>query len=243
MRAVCLVCLACLLGGCLKPAGNLTVQAVDEPEFRAMTVALRPQLEQKGILDGEGAWYSSLISLAGMGFGGVKNAGQTLLDRLSPAFRFPGTDPTLLPSTFRGMLTEQAGVTVTKHSFTVEQGLDRLYVSLLALADWDQDGKDDWLALCRVEPQSSPGNRRDYYLVITDLTPPVLTPRVLAVRDCADGRCRVVETASDPSLTPDSPAVELMQGQQNVTQPPRKPGEASPSPATHNGLREQALTQ
>lgn len=242
MRALCVLCLVCLLGGCVKPADNLTVQPLDGPEFRAMAVTLRPQLTRKGVLDEEGAWYTPLISLAGMGFGNVKNAGQTLLDRLSPAFRFPGADPGLLPPTFRGMLTEQAKVTVAKHAFTVEQGLDRVYVSLLALTDWNQDGTDDWLVLCRVEPQSSPGNNRDYYLVLTDLHPAILTPRVLAVRDCVGGRCRVVETASDPALTPDSPAVELMQGQQDVTQPPSNvPGKTSRPPSTSPGLREQAL--
>lgn len=220
MRMPAVLCLACLLGGCVTPAGNLTVQPVDEFEFRTMTSSLRPQLTRKGLLTDDGAWYSPVLSLAGLGLGPTKNAGTVLLDRLSPAFRFPGADPSLLPASFRGMVTDEATVTVTDHAFTVLQGVDKLYVSLLAVTDWTHDGRDDWLVLCRVEPQHQKDTRRDYYLLIADPSAPVLTPRVLAVRDCVNGRCRVVETADDPDLAPDSPAVELLQGQQAVTQPP-----------------------
>lgn len=232
MRSIAVLCLACLLGGCFTPAGNLTVQPLDEHEFRTMAAALRPQLTGHGLLTDDGAWYAPVLSLAGMGFGSTKHAGTVLLDRLSPAFRFPGLDTALLPESFRGMLTDGAQVTVTDHSFTILQGVDKLYVSLLALTDWNRDGRDDWLVLCRVEPQNQTDTRRDYYLLVDDPTAPVLTPKVLAVRDCVNGRCRVVATADAPGLTPDSPAVELMQGQQNVTQPPTSaPAETKRGPA------------
>ena len=152
MRSIAVLCLACLLGGCFTPAGNLTVQPLDEPEFRTMAAALRPQLTGHGLLTDDGAWYAPVLSLTGMGFGSTKHAGTVLLDRLSPAFRFPGLDTALLPESFRGMLTDGAQVTVTDHSFTILQGVDKLYVSLLALTDWNRDGRDDWLVLCRVEP-------------------------------------------------------------------------------------------
>lgn len=220
MRLLCVLCLVGLLGGCFTPAGNLTVQPLDEPEFRTMTATLRPQLIRKGLVTEDGGWYAPVLSLAGLGLGSTRNAGARLLDRLSPAFRFPGSDPALLSPSFRSMLTDEARVTVADHSFTVLQGVDRLYVSLLALTDWNHDGRDDWLVLCRVEPQNQTGTLRDYYLIISDPAASVLVPRVLAVRDCVNGRCRVVETADDPGLAPESPAVELTQGQQNVTRPP-----------------------
>lgn len=228
MRVFVVLCVAGLMGGCVTPAGNLTVQPLDKPEFRAMTAALRPQLIRKGLLTDDGAWYAPVLSRAGMGFGPAKNAGAVLLDRLSPAFRFPGAAPSLPFASFRDMLTDEATVTVTGHAFTVLQGVDRLHVSLLALTDWNRDGRDDWLVLCRVEPRNQKDTRRDYYLLIADPAAPVLVPQVLAVRDCVNGRCRVVETADAPGLAPDSPAVELMQGQQAVTQPPSDAPAESP---------------
>lgn len=229
MRTVAVLCLVCLLGGCFTPAGNLTVQPLDEPEFRTMAAVLRPQMTRHGLLTDDGAWYAPVLSLAGMGFGASGHAGSILLDRLSPAFRFPGSDTSLLPGSFRGMLTDEARVTVTDHSFTVLQGVDKLYVSLLALTDWNRDGRKDWLVLCRVEPLNRTDTRRDYYLLIDNPAASVLTPKVLAVRDCVNGRCRVVDTADAPGLAPDSPAVELMQGQQDVTRPP------TPAPVEDKG--------
>lgn len=236
MRRIAALCLAgvlevCLLGGCAVPDGNLTVQPLDEPEFRTMTTLLRPQLTRQGLLTEDGAWYEPVLSLAGMGLGSTGHAGAILFERLSPAFRFPGLAQELLPGSFRSMVTSEARVSVAAHSFTVLQGMDKVHVSLLALTDWTRDGRDDWLLLCRIEPQNQQGTRRDYYLLVDDPAASVLKPRVLAIRDCVSGRCRVVETADDPGLAPESPAVELMQGQQTITQPPASaPAEARRGP-------------
>ncbi|MCH5276516.1 MAG: motor neuron and pancreas homeobox protein 1 [Desulfovibrionaceae bacterium] len=238
MRRIAVLCLACLLSGCVTPAGNLTVQALDKPEFRTMTSVLRPQLTRHGLLTEDGAWYEPVLSLAGLGLGSTAHAGATLFERLSPAFRFPGLAQDLLPGSFRGMVTGEAGVSVTAHAFTVLQGVDKVHVSLLALTDWTRDGRDDWLLLCRIEPQNQPGTRRDYYLLVDDPAAPVLKPRVLAIRDCVSGRCRIVETADDPGLAPESPAMELMQGQQTITQPP-----ASAPAELRQGPTQTRLTQ
>lgn len=237
MRRIAALCLAgllggCLLGGCAAPAGNLTVQPLDKPEFRTMTSLLRPQLIRHGLLTEDGAWYEPVLSLADLGLGSTRHAGKILFERLSPAFRFPGSAQDLLPGSFLGMVTGEARVNVTAHSFTVLQGVDKVHVSLLALTDWTRDGRDDWLLLCRVEPQNQQGTRRDYYLLVDDPSASVLEPRVLAIRDCVSGRCRVVETADDPALAPESPAVEFLQGQQAVTQPPASgPAEVQRGPA------------
>ena len=214
------------------------MQPLDKPEFRAMTTLLRPQLTRQGLLTEDGAWYEPVLSLAGMGLGSTGRAGGILFERLSPAFRFPGLEQDLLPGSFRSMVTREARVSVTAHAFTVRQGVDKVHVSLLALTDWTRDGRDDWLILCRIEPQNQQGTRRDYDLLVDDPDAPILRPRVLAIRDCVSGRCRVVETADDPVLAPESPAVELMQGQQTITQPP-----ASAPAGTGQGPTQTRLTQ
>lgn len=225
--AVCCAGLLGLTGGCFRPAGNITVEPLDHEEFRVMRTVLRPQLERRGILDADGAWYSPLVSLTALGWGDARNAGEVLLQRLSPAFRFPGTDPSRLPASFQAMLSEDAEVTVSSTAFSVSQGLDRIGVSLIAEADWNRDGRKDWLVLCRIEPQGTPGGRRDYYLAVTDFSRPVLTPEVIAIRDCVGGRCEIVATAADPGLVPDLPVMEMLQGQQIVTRPPRPEADAA----------------
>lgn len=257
LSCVMLLCVACLSGGCFQPSNSLLVKPLNDAEFRMMTQVIRPQLVQKGILDAEGAWYSPRVSFGRFGSRDVDNAGEILLQRLSPAFRFPGMDPAQLPATFRGLLTDEARVAVSDHSFTVNQGMDRIFVAVVAVTDWNRDGTQDWLVLCRIEPLSTPGAQRDYYLVLTDLNQPVLMAQVLAVRDCLNKRCQVFTSPSDSGLIEDTPAIELMQGQESVTHPPvpRAAGQTLPLPAAagstagpaagkdDSGLSEKRLTQ
>lgn len=210
---------------CVRPEAMVPVEPIQVQEFETMTGLLRPKLQQKGLLDAEGAWYSPLISFAQMGIGEASNAGEVLLNRLSPAFRFPTLDPEQLPRTFKAMLVQNAQVTLKPSEFTVHQGLDTVYVALLALTDWNRDGKTDWVVLCRITPDLAPQARRDYYVVITDFDSPVLKPEVIAVHDCRDAICRPVGNdgiSPIPGLIQDSPVVELLQGQEAVVQAPGK---------------------
>ena len=64
-----------------------------------------------------------------------------------------------------------------------------------------------------------------------DVTEEGEEPDPRAAADGADDFI-IAEAADAPGLTPDSPAVELMQGQQNVTQPPTSaPAETKRGPA------------
>ena len=205
------------LGACgASVSGTLVVEPLDRAEFSGMVQVLRPQLIQKGILDGSGAWRSPVFSLGRLGIGGVKNGGDTLLRRLSPAFRFPGLSPDQLPATFQGLLTPEAGVERTDTSFTVRQGLDRIDVEIIALTDWNRDGRTDWILLCRIRPQQDrddpAGPRRDYYLALTDLASPVLLPQLLAIRDSRDNISQIFFSPDEEGLLVDSPAVELLEG-------------------------------
>jgi hypothetical protein len=228
------------------------VDPLDRDEFNGMVRVLRPQLIQAGILDESGAWRSPAFSLSRLGFGGVRNGGETLLLRLSPAFRFPGLNPDQLPATFQGLLTPEARVDLTDTSFTILQGLDRIDTAIIALTDWNRDGTTDWILLCSIRPQSdradSSGPRRDYYLVLTDRAGPVFFPRLLAIRDSRDNVSQIFFSPDEEGLLVDSPAVELLEGQAAVTEPPASDGKGGrPSaPAAREeetGLQERTLTE
>lgn len=206
------------LNGCVASSISATVEPVNDDEFRAMIKVLRPQMKKQGVIDAEGAWYSPMF-----GSSVPTDAGQVLLTRLSPAFRFPGMKAELLPSNFKGMLAASAEIKVSESSFSVKQGLDKIFVGLLAVTDWNHDGKNDWLVLCRIEPQSTPGGKREYYLAVTDLEKPIFVPQVIAIRDCVFGRCQVLGTVEEPGLVQDSAAAEIQQGQEAVTQAPKEP--------------------
>jgi hypothetical protein len=240
-----------LLGGCgVSSDALMVVEPLDKAEFRGMIRVMRPQLVQKGILDENGAWRSPAFSLGRLGIGGVRNGGETLLRRLSPAFRFPGLSPDQLPSTFQGLLTPEARVDLTDTSFSISQGLDVIDVAIIAFTDWNRDGTVDWLLRCRIQPRPDgddpAGPCRDYYLALTDRTTPVLVPQLLAIRDSRDGVSQVFFSPDEDGLFVDSPAVELLEGQAAVTEPPGSGEKEEPPRADRDdgsSLKERTLSE
>ena len=163
-------------------------------------------------VDKDGNWYSPMFSSR------PADAGKILVDRLSPAFRFPHARVAVAP-TFRAMLSPEAKVTLEDSRATIEDGMNRVTLELVAVTDWNNDGVDDWLVLCRSGYIDTPRRFREYYLVIIDLKTPVLQPYVLMVLDHVYNRVTVQNDASAGELV-ESSAVEYMQGQAVVTQAP-----------------------
>ncbi len=173
---------------------------------------MRPAMLERSLVNAQGDWYAPLISFP------PQNGGEILVDRLSPAFRFPDSHGAL-PPTFRAMLTSDARVLVAGNKAIIKQGLSVVELDLVALADWNGDGGNDWLVSCRVSFEDAPRRYREYFLVVTRPNDPVLKPSVLLVRDHVYNRVTVVKDASGGELAETS-AVEFLQGQTTVTQQP-----------------------
>ncbi len=212
-RYACLALAACLslAAGCA-PQNARMVEALDGGQFVAMSRAMRPVMLKKNIVDANGDWYSPTFSSRPAG------AGKTLVDRLSPAFRFPGSRLAVAP-TFRAMLTPDAKVKIEDNKATIEQGMNRVTLELVAVTDWNNDGIGDWLVNCRTGYTDTPQRFREYYLVITDLTTPVLKPFVLMVLDHVYNRVTVRNDASGGELV-ETNVMEFLQGQSTMTQAP-----------------------
>ncbi|HJD96314.1 hypothetical protein [Mailhella massiliensis] len=208
----CLAFSACLGLASCAPQDCRMVDALNGGQFVAMSRAMRPVMLKKNMVDAEGNWYSPLFASR------PSDAGKTLVDRLSPAFRFPHSKVAVAP-TFRAMLTPEAKVKLEGSRAVMEDGMNRVELELVAVTDWNNDGVDDWLVLCRSGYSDTPRRFREYYLVIIDLKAPVLQPYVLMVLDHVYNRVTVQSDASAGELA-ESNAVEYVQGQAVVTQAP-----------------------
>lgn len=204
------------LFGCAVPESRVAINPIDKTEFNTMLPILAPILREKGVLDTQDSWYEPMLSFSS--FGDAGNAGEILLQRLSPAFRFPQIEKNLVPRTFATLFGESAQVVVNKTSFEAKVGLDTVQVALIAVTDWNKDGGEDWLVVCRVKPSSVAQASREYYLVVTDFTPQVLEPQLILVHDCLMGTC--ASGAKPPMSFSDTMALELETGQSAVTAPP-----------------------
>ena len=208
--------------GCA-PQNCRMVEALDGGQFVAMSRAMRPVMLKKNMVDKNGDWYSPMFPSR------PSDAGKTLVDRLSPAFRFPGSRLAVAP-TFRAMLTPDAKVKFEDNRAVIEQGMSRVTLELVAVTDWNNDGIDDWLVNCRVGYADTPQRFREYYLVVIDLTSPVLKPYVLMVLDHVYSRVTVRNDASGGELA-ETNVMEFMQGQSTMT-------EAADSRTVHRKLEE-----
>lgn len=192
------------------PRDMRLVDAVDAPQFVAMSKAMRPVMLHKHLVDHRGSWYSAPLALR------PADAGAALAERLSPAFlksdEFTG-------STFRASLKRDAVVKQERFAASIRQNGKIVTLELTAVTDWDGNGKDDWLVSARIGEADEPRVCREYFLVITDVKAPVLQPRVLLVQEIFGGRKTVTAEPFHSELA-GSEAEEFLQGQTNVTEAP-----------------------
>lgn len=204
--------IACFCLASCAPQDARMADVLNGGQFVAMSRAMRPLMLKKHIVDNKGDWYSPMLSLH------PQSAGKTLFERLSPAFRFPGVQTA---PTFRAMFSKNAKVTLSKNRAVIEEGMVRVELELVAITDWNNDGNNDWLVVCRSGYTDSPRRFREYYLAIIDLKSPVLKPYVLMVQEHIYNKVTVLNNAYLGELA-ESSAIEYQQGQASVTEAPNR---------------------
>ena len=234
--ALCILAVVFCLSGCT----GKQVRVSSETEFFVMARRLAPVLRDRGVIDEQGAYLQPLFGSASL----PPQFGEYLFRRLSPAFRFQ-VDPSLLPATFAASRTPGDSVEIRPDGFVLEQGLDRVTVTLLAETDWNDDELPDWLLLCRVKSVQGTG-LRDYYLVVYKTDAPILRPRLIAVYDCLSRTCNLFVTPAAPGKKKDAPAydpelpvVDVEAGQRDITLPPGTP---PPDETPKSSLHEQKIS-
>ena len=211
-RLIAVFC-AFLLAACA-PQGLRLVDTKDDASFADMYRAMKPAMLQKKMVGSDGSWYTPLID------SGLDNAGQRLVDGLSP--KFLGTEwnePTT--KVFRDLLSPWDKLAIGPYSATLRTNGHSIKLQLTAVTDWNEDGKDDWLVTCRVTQENELQEAREYFLLIADTEAAVIHAHVLMERQHRYGRVRVLHDNSLSSIL--APVlVEIEQGEADVTVAPTK---------------------
>ena len=215
MKLARLIAVFCtfLLAACA-PQGLRLVDTKDDASFAAMYRAMKPAMAQKKMVGSDGSWYTPLIST------GPDNAGQRLVDGLSPKFLgVEWNDPTT--KVFRDVLSQWDKLSIGPYSATLRTHGHSIKLQLTAVTDWNEDGKDDWLVTCRVTAKNAPQESREYFLLIADTGATVMHAHVLMERQLWYGRVKVLHDNSlSHILAPVT--VEIEQGEADVTVAPTK---------------------
>lgn len=231
-------CAVFCLGGVLFGCATRPVIVVEKEEFVQMARHMPRELQARRLLDSDGS-YVAPFSLASF-----SNYGDTLFRRLSPSFLFDDSGHVYLGENFAATLQPDSRVTRRPNGFTINHATQKLTVSMVAIADWNNDGEDEWIVSCLVEPERG-GRTRTYYVLVP---PPrnageALRGTVAAVWECFGLACnlyvrdsKALERAAADPLLPATEIQDVTPGLQTVTEPPKK------NPAGNDdGLEERSL--
>lgn len=152
-RFAALLCCLLLLTGC----GTRTVAVIDDKGFAEMSRRMPEEMRARKLLTQEGDYYSRPAA--------ARPYGDILFATLSPDFLFDDTGGHVyLGETFRATRTPSSRVSLRENGFTLRHPTQIVTVAMLGELDWDDNGSDEWLVSCRVEPLR--GSRvRTYYLL------------------------------------------------------------------------------
>ena len=202
---------AFLLAACA-PQGLRLVDTKDDASFATMYRAMKPAMLQKKMVASDGSWYTPLVSL------GPDDAGLKLVDGLSPKFLgSEWNDPTT--KVMRDILSPWDTLSIGPYSATLRMGMHSIKLQLTAVTDWNEDGKDDWLVMCRVTPKNAPQEAREYFLLVADTEASVMHAHVLMELQHRYSRVRVLhDNSMSRMLAPVT--VEIEQGEADVTVAP-----------------------
>ena len=242
VRVLVLLVLAGMLCGC----GARPVTLVDEKGFVEMSRRMPKEMQARQLLTDDGAYVQRLS-------GSSVTYGELLYTTLSPDFLFDDTggQHVYLGETFRDTRTPSSFVHTSATGFTIQHPTQRITLRMLAILDWDDDGQDEWMLSCKVEPLR--GSRvRTYYVLVT---PPSrsgqrLKGTVAALCECYGLVCntyvnkaRVLDRNGNDKSAPATPVQDSVPGLEQVTEPPRVPAPAAQGKdvTTESGLVERSL--
>ncbi|MCR5815121.1 MAG: hypothetical protein K6G15_11615 [Desulfovibrio sp.] len=156
--------------------------------------------------------------------------GAVLFKQLSPSFMQGQVATYYLGETFAQTLQpRRSSFTPGKNGFTIEHMTQRVQVAMLAVCDWDGDGKREWLVSCRVVPKRG-GHEKTWYLLVPEPenSSDVLKPTAVAIWDCLGLSCQLIKLKAEAidrrkeDAGPLTEVKEFTPGEQTVTTPPEQ---------------------
>ncbi len=209
-KSIILLAIVCLLPACTMQKTKL-IQPVDIAQVQHLAEQMPNEFRSLGFTDDENHWYSPVVSLPIMGIG------ETLYNHLDPSFHY-GSSMNI--SSFKNLGGQN--LILSPNKFYFEKGSDRFTGELIALLDWNDDGKDDWLVVFSLTNITTKEAARKYYLIITDTNNYPLQSQSIASIDGLDNIFKVLVQIGNHNS-------EYEIGSSNILQAPTDTKKGTPS--------------
>ncbi len=227
---------ACLIALLLIGCAGKPVDVVQPAQFKNMADRMSKELIARHLLDDAGNYVAPLTPAFG-----APDYGAALFTRLSPSFLFEDKVQAAPPASFAASVKPGDRVQRRENGFVIHTLSKKISINMIAVADWDDDGRDDWIVSCLVEPVNG-GRTRDYYVAIpAPAASGPLQGTAVAVYECFGLACTLYMRETKIPDVPTSGGaktmvIETVPGLKPVTLPP-----GAPAPVEKNGLMEKNL--
>ncbi len=175
-----LLCIVLMLPACSLKKTKL-IQAVNPAQVQNLASQMPNEFRILGFTDEENHWYSPVVSLPIIG------AGETLYKHLDPSFHY-GSSMDI--KSFADLHGEE--LLISSDKFYFKKGQDRFSGELIAVLDWNNDTKNDWIVLFSLNSTSAEIASKKYYLLITDTKNYPLKTQTIALHDGFDNSFKVL---------------------------------------------------
>lgn len=209
----------------LSACSTRPIVVIEKKPFLQMAHEMNKEMRARNLLDSDGSY------VAPFSFAGLENYGKILFERLSPSFMQEADNTAhdiYFGATFAATMLPDSRVKHWPNGFSIQHATQKITLNMVAIADWNNDGEDEWIVSCLVEPRRG-GRTRNYYLLVP---PPrsnteKLRGTVAAINECFGLACtlfvrdsKIIErVAADPLAKP-TEVHDVAPGLQPVTEPP-----------------------
>ncbi len=223
-----------------------------------MTKLFGPLLYEQNILDAQGQYVEPLVPLADILYL-PDTLGERFFEALSPDFAIEHLPQfghvSSLPKSFKELKGKDDSVKFFPQGFILQQKEAIFAVQLLARADWNSDGDEEYLVLVRLQKkedlekaekkEQEKQNKAafslhsDYYLVLESLEEPLFHAQVVGLYSYADKKAQAFglkEKEAEASF--ETRHIEVEAGMRPVVLPPAKEPVSDNEGAQENSLSE-----
>lgn len=198
---------------------STSLKVVQQNHFNTLYKNMSNELLKRNIVDSSTPWLNLDY------FEEEKNYAKVIFHKLPAAIIFENNAAEIKHTSFSSSINAEDMVKINNNSFTISSPTRTITTNMIAIADWNSDGKEDWIISCFVKTKDSP-QTRDYIIVALD-PENTFKAYVVGVNECIGSICQQYQYYDDGnniygkySPKTSAKAVDTLPGLRKVTSPP-----------------------
>lgn len=163
------------------------IRIYDNAIYQNIKTLLYADFTKHGIVTEEIPGFNP-INLFNLEWGAM--SGKNLYEKIALSFMYPSHEESK-NWTFKNFRHTKTKAKMYSHGFVLEQGLQKITLSLLGELHWNEDSISDWLIYCRVDEMQTKNkitknntrHAREYFLIISDRSGTYWQAKPFLIRD------------------------------------------------------------